>query len=122
MKLAEFYSMNENKRYVIEHESNGVGRLLCWEEDYSDLEADDDAIGGSFEVLAKGDIEKLIRTLPEGPERADAEDDIRNFWEDAISTGDGIEVVSDGNSYHVSMVPKHEEDDSSYDSNEDELY
>jgi len=120
MKLAEFYSINEAHRWTIEHESNGTGRLLSWEEDYSGTDDPDAEIGMSYEMLAHGNIEKLLAALPAG--LAELDEEIRNAWEDAISTGDSIDISGEEGSYHVTMAPKQREDDSAYDSSEDELY
>lgn len=121
MRLAEFYSLNETKKWTIEHESNGTGRLLAWEEDLGLSDPDEEGSLGSYEVLAKGGIDKILTTLP--PELQEFEDYLRDAWEDAISTGDNVEItVDEAGETHIQMAPKKGDDDSSYDSNEDELY
>jgi hypothetical protein len=122
MRLAEFYSLSETKKWTIEHESNGTGRLLTWEEDLGLDDPEDEGSLGSYEVIAKGSVEKLMAALP--PEVQEFEDYIRDAWEDAISTGDNVEIIVDETGEtHIQMAPKKgDDDDSSYDSNEDELY
>jgi hypothetical protein len=121
MRLADFYSLNETKKWTIEHESNGTGRLLAWEEDLGLDDPEEEGSLGSYEVLAKGSIEDLLAVLP--PEVQDVESYLRDAWEDAISTGDSVEIeVGEDGRVHVGMAEKKGDDDSSYDSNEDELY
>lgn len=121
MKLSDFYSLNETKRWTIEHESNGTGRLLSWEEDLGLSDPEEEGSLGSYEVIAKGSIDKIVMMLP--PEIQDFENDIRDAWDDAVSTGDSVEITADetGN-VQIQMAPKQDDEDSAYDSNEDELY
>jgi hypothetical protein len=91
MRLTEFYALAESKtqHFTIEPESNGVGRLLSWETShYTGSDSDDTQDDTAYEVVAHGDIEKLLHQLAKMmPAAMRFEGDIRQAYEECVSDG-----------------------------------
>lgn len=105
--LSEMFAMSGGvSRYTLEPEANGLGRLLAWEEPgEQDL---DDALPdeGSCEAVARGDVGRLVRALPRELRHLEAE--VRDAWDDAVRSGDSVQVTPDG---RVTVVERSEPED-----------
>lgn len=90
MKLTEFYSFVEGREtyYTLEPETNGNGRLLCWEDvSYGSDESQEEE--HSYEVVAHGGIDKLLQALKQHTElQPDQEEEIRAEFDRAIDDGE----------------------------------
>jgi hypothetical protein len=110
MRLTEFYALDEarSQRFVFEPETNGMGRLLAWEQvEYAADGAEEQDTG--FEVVAHGDINKLLQKLAEmAPELAGQEDSIREMFEQAIDDGGLVVSVEAAG---TSLIPKSPRED-----------
>ena len=108
MRLADFYSLNEAHRWTLEHEGNGIGRVLQWEEDIASDDPEGEP-GMSYEVVAKGGIDQLLTALPGMLDFDEAE--LRDAWEDAVSTGDVVEIEEEDGTCHIRMAPRRGNDE-----------
>jgi hypothetical protein len=98
--LKDFFVLTESvgRCYMLEPEANGTGRLLSWEDRlYASPGQDEAGEDHSYEVLARGDFDKLAAALVRalGSQLEPGTGDfarLRSLWDDAIDTGEAVHI------------------------------
>jgi len=117
MRLLEFFVMSEGEYAVFEPEANGDGVLIRCKAD------GESETGTSTEMVARGDIDALIRAYNEDavePLDDESQDEVRRAWEQAVTDGEAVRLEQGVGPPAIEMVERTQvpEDEEGFDPDE----